>query len=630
MCGICGIIDYKSSVRSREESLIRMRDAMSHRGPDDKGLYINRRGIFAGLGHRRLSIIDLSPAGHQPMSNEDGTAHIALNGEIYNYHELREDMEKKGHKFKSDTDTEAVIHLYEEYGRGCVKFLRGMFAFAIWDEKSRALFLARDRAGKKPLFYYYRDGSFCFASELSALMLSGMVKKEINNQAIDQYLTFGYIPAPSTIYTDVFKLPPAHSMTLDEKGLKVEKYWSLDFSKKIDISEEDAASETMRLLEDAVRVRLYSDVPLGAFLSGGIDSSVVVALMSRLSGKKVRTFSIGFDNGEYNELKYARIIAEKFGTEHNEFMVRPNAMEILPLLVTRYGEPYADSSCIPTYYVSRETRKHVTVALNGDGGDELFGGYERYQAMAFSESYQRLPGILKNMVSGMNALLPDSINPKNRARNIKRFLRAIDMPAGERYLRWVGIFDNETKKGLYSPDFRNRIRASDTLAFLSPYFNASTGLGMVDRAIMADTDLYLPYDLLVKVDIASMANSLEARSPFLDHHLMEFAASLPASYKVRGLVKKYILKKAIKGLIPRENIYRRKMGFGVPVGDWLRSDMKDFLHETLLSKKSLGRGYFNPETITRIAEEHVEGRADWTYKLWALLMLELWHESYEA
>ena len=628
MCGICGLIDYRNSLRNGEEALVRMRDAMVHRGPDDKGVYVNKSTIFAGLGHRRLSIIDLSPAGHQPMANEDGTAHIVLNGEIYNYRELREDLESNGHKFKSNTDTEVAIHLYEEHGKECVKFLHGMFAFAIWDDKKQTLFLTRDRVGKKPLFYYYRDGSFCFASELSALIQGGIIKKEINNQAIDHYLTFGYIPAPLAIYNGVFKLPPAHSMTLDDKGLRIEKYWSLDFSKKIEISEKEAAAESLRLLEDAVKIRLNSDVPLGAFLSGGIDSSVVVALMSRLSGRKVKTFSIGFDEGEYNELKYARLIAGRFGTEHNEFVVKPHAIDILPLLVERYGEPYADSSCVPTYYVSRETKRYVTVALNGDGGDELFGGYERYQAMAFSELYQGFPGILKKMVSGINALLPDSINPKNRIRNFKRFLNVIDMPAAERYLRWIGIFDTGIKDKLYSPDFNNKIYISGTSGFLSPYFNVSAGLDIIDRAIAADTNLYLPYDLLVKVDIASMANSLEARSPFLDHRLMEFAASLPADYKVRGLVKKYILKKAIEGLIPRENIYRRKMGFGLPVGDWFRLDMKDFLCETLLSKRSLGRGYFEPEIVTGIVKQHIEGRADWTYRLWALLMLELWHKRF--
>ena len=628
MCGICGLIDYRNSFSNGEEALLRMRDAMMHRGPDDGGLYVNKRGLFAGLGHRRLSIIDLSSAGKQPMANEDGSIQLVLNGEIYNYHELRERLKKSGHLFKSNTDTEVVVHLYEEYGRECVNLLRGMFAFAVWDNKKNVLFLARDRAGKKPLFYHYSDGKLCFASELSALMQSGIVRKSINYSAIHYYLTFGYIPAPLTIYDDVFKLPAAHSLTLDDKNIDVKRYWALDFSKKTDISEEDAAKEVLRLLGDAVRVRLYSDVPLGAFLSGGIDSSIVVALMSELSGSKVKTFSIGFEEGEYNELKYARLIAEKFGTEHNEFIVKPHAMEILPMLVEHYGEPYADSSCVPTYYVSRETKKYVTVALNGDGGDELFGGYERYQAMAFSQTYQRIPAILKRMVSAGSHILPDSINPKSRVRNLKRFLKVIDMPTVERYLRWIAVFDNDAKDSIYSGDFKDKTRGLEPSAFLSPYLNMPGNLDIVDRALMADTNLYLPYDLLVKVDIASMANSLEARAPFLDHHLMEFAASLPADYKVRGLVKKYILKKAIGKIIPRENIYRRKMGFGVPIGRWFRMEMKDYLRENLLSEKSLSRGYFKPEVIRGIVDQHIEGRADWAYKLWALLMLELWHKRF--
>ncbi len=628
MCGICGLVDYTNSVNNGEEALLSMRDAMIHRGPDDGGLYMNKRGIFAGLGHRRLSIIDLSSAGKQPMANEDGSIQLVLNGEIYNFHELRERLKKSGHLFKSNTDTEVVVHLYEEHGRECVNLLRGMFAFAIWNDKKRTLFLARDRAGKKPLFYHYSDGKFSFASELSALMQSGIVKRAINYPAIHYYLTFGYIPAPLTIYDNVFKLPAAHSLVLDGKSLDIKKYWALDFSKKIDISEEEAAKQVLELISDAVKVRLYSDVPLGAFLSGGIDSSVVVALMSKLSGKKVKTFSIGFEEGEYNELKYARLIAEKFGTEHHEFVVKPHAMDILPMLIERYGEPYADSSCVPTYYVSRETKKYVTVALNGDGGDELFGGYERYQAMAFSQMYQHMPAIFKRMISLASYILPDSINPKSRMRNLKRFLKVIDMPAMERYLRWIAVFDNDAKDSIYSEDFKDKMRGSEPAAFLSPYLNAPGKLDIVDRALMTDTNLYLPYDLLVKVDIASMANSLEARSPFLDHHLMEFAASLPAGYKVRGLVKKYILKKAIDKIIPRENIYRRKMGFGVPIGGWFRTEMKDFLRENLLSEKSMGRGYFKPEIIRNIVDEHVEGRADWAYKLWALLMLELWHKRF--
>ncbi len=395
MCGICGIIDYTGSDKVNAQAIQRMCVAMKHRGPDNEGTYINKNSPRVGLGHRRLSIIDLSSVGHQPMSNEAGSVYMIFNGEVYNFQDLRIELIKKGHIFKSNTDTETVIHLYEEYDEDCVKYLRGMFAFAIWDSEKQALFLARDRVGKKPLLYSHTNGVFSFASEFLALLESEQVKKQINYEAINCYLTFGYIPAPLTIYKEIFKLLPAHYLILKDNKITIKQYWQLDYSKKIDISEDEAAEEILRLLKEAVKIRLYSDVPLGAFLSGGIDSSTVVALMSQLSGKKVKTFSIGFEESDYNELKYARNIAKRFDTEHNEFIVKPKASEILPLLVERYGEPYADSSCIPTYYVSQQTRRYVTVALNGDGGDELFAGYERYQGMLLAEAFNRMPELFR-------------------------------------------------------------------------------------------------------------------------------------------------------------------------------------------------------------------------------------------
>lgn len=628
MCGICGIINTGENAGPDEALVRRMCKAISHRGPDDEGVYAEKSGISAVLGHRRLSIIDLSQAGHQPMSNEDATIWLVLNGEIYNYKELRDELKNKGHIFKSNTDTETVIHLYEEYGKDCVKLLRGMFAFAIWDKKKQSLILARDRVGKKPLLYYHGNGKLIFASEFSGLLESGYVKKEIDHEAIHYYLTFGYIPAPLTIYKGVRKLLPAHTLVFENNELKIDRYWSLDYSSKLEIGESEAARRTIELLTEAVKIRLNSDVPLGAFLSGGIDSSVVVALMSRLSDRKVKTFSIGFNEAGYSELEYARNIAKKYNTEHNEFIVKPNAIEVLPLLVERYGEPYADSSCIPSYYVSLETKRYVTVALNGDGGDESFAGYERYQGMLMSDAYQNIPAMLRSGIRSLGGLLPDSINAKNRLRNIKRFLLAADLPTMHRYLRWIGVFDTNSKGSLYSDDFKNRVSGKDPAIFLEPHFETSRKLNMVDRALSADTNMYLPNDLLVKMDIASMANSLEARSPFLDHKVMEFAASLPAGYKIKNYVKKYILKKAIKGLVPDENVYRRKMGFGIPVGEWFRKEMKGFLCETVLSKAAAARNYFNIDAVKEMADNHIERRADHTYQLWALLMLELWHKRF--
>jgi len=626
MCGICGIIDTGKRNIINKQLLVNMCSAIKHRGPDDEGIYIK---ADVGLGHRRLKIIDLSEAGRQPMSNEDGRLWVVFNGEIYNYLELRRELEKKGHVFKSNTDTETVLHLYEEYQEDCVQYLHGMFAFAIWDENKQELLLARDRIGKKPLLYSYSDGIFCFASEFSALLKSGLINKKINYNAIDSYLAFGYIPAPQSIYQGVFKLMPANILRFKEGKVSTFQYWNLDYQKKINISEADAREEVLSKLKEAISLRLSSDVPLGAFLSGGIDSSTIVALMSQLRGSKIKTFSIGFDEEEYSELKYARNIAKKFDTEHYEFIVKPKALDVLPLLVERYGEPYADSSCVPTYYVAQATKRYVTVALSGDGGDELFAGYERYQGMVAAQLYQRMPGFFKAATRGFAHLIPDSIDPKNRMRNIKRFLNAANLGSAERYLRWLGIFENKFKnEALYSVNFKNAIEKTNSLNYLCDYFNKFKDLNIVDKTAAVDINTTLLNDYLVKVDIASMANSLEVRSPFLDHKFMEFVFSLPVQYRMKGMIKKYILKKAIRNLIPKENVYRRKMGFGVPVGKWFRGELKDFLKHTLLSEISLKRGYFNPEHIRTMIDYHITGKADYSFKLWALLMLELWHQKF--
>ncbi|MDD5136889.1 MAG: asparagine synthase (glutamine-hydrolyzing) [Candidatus Omnitrophica bacterium] len=622
MCGICGIISSRAGLAT-EEKVKAMAGSLVHRGPDDSGIYHDKASLpEAILGHRRLSIIDLSPRGHQPMSNEDGTVRMVLNGEIYNYRELKVGLEKKGHRFISNTDTETVIHLYEEYGEECVKYLRGMFAFAIWDTKKKKLLAARDRTGKKPFIYYHDGETLCFASEFASLLKSGIIKNDIDHGAISRYLTFGYIPAPSTVYRKVSKLPPAHILTFQNNRVAIRRYWKLDYSNKIKITEEDAAAEVLRLLKEAVKIRLYSDVPLGAFLSGGIDSSAVVGLMSELAGGRVKTFSIGFEEKAYNELAYARAIAKKFDTEHHEFVVKPEALSVLPLLVEKYGEPYADSSAIPTYYVCRETRRFVTVALNGDGGDESFAGYERYQAMLASDIYGRMPGPAKKCARFLMDALPDSADSKNSIRKIKRFFEGIDLPPASRYIRWMSIFNKKLKGELCD------IKGDDPESLVSPYIS-DAGIGdLLDRLLAADVNLYLPDDLLVKVDIASMANSLEARSPFLDHKLMEFAAGLPAQYKMKNFVKKYILKKALKGLVPDKNLHRRKMGFGMPVGAWFRNELKGLMEETVFSASSFSSLYFKKDVVRKMVEDHVGKRRDLAPQLWALLMLELWYQRY--
>jgi asparagine synthase (glutamine-hydrolysing) len=609
-----------------EVLLTRMCEAIRHRGPDEDGFYLNGS---TGMAMRRLAIIDLK-GGQQPIHNEARTAWIVFNGEIYNYRSLRESLEKLGDKFYTDCDTEVIIHAYDRYGADCAKHLRGMFAFAIWDERKQELFLARDRVGKKPLLYAEVKGGLVFGSEFSALLLHPDVSREIEPEAIHYYLSFMCVPAPLTAYRAIRKLEPGHTLRWRRNGeIKIERYWQPDFSHKLKISEEEAGERAVEVLRDAVKVRLMSEVPLGAFLSGGIDSSAIVALMSELSSEPVKTFSIGFVEQDFSELHHARRVAEHVGADHHEFIVRPDAMEVLPTLVEHYGEPYADSSAVPTYYVARETRQHVTVALNGDGGDECFAGYERYAAMRLAERYHRLPSVLREgFINQVVGLLPSSETSRSRVRDLKRFIRAASLPKVERYMRWVSTFDAEAKSELYSESFQRETEKWRAASFLEPWFTKANGAGIVDATMLADTMTYLPNDLLVKVDIASMAVSLEARSPFLDHNVIEFAASLPENLKLRGLTTKYILKRVLKKLLPAENLERRKMGFGVPVGHWFRGEMQGFLKETLLSEKSLTRGFFNPATIKRLVEQHTRGERDYAHQLWTLLMLELWFERF--
>jgi asparagine synthase (glutamine-hydrolysing) len=599
--------------------------AIRHRGPDDDGFYINGP---VGLGMRRLAIIDLQ-SGRQPIHNQDRTAWIVFNGEIYNYRELRNELEKFGHTFYTNSDTEAIIHAYDQYGIDCPKHLRGMFAFAIWDERTQELFLARDRVGKKPILYAQVNGQFVFGSEFSALLQHPDISRDIDSQALHYYLSFMCVPAPHTAYRAIKKLEPGHTLRWKKGEIKIERYWQPDFSRKVDISEQEAGERAIEILRDAVRVRLMSEVPLGAFLSGGIDSSAVVALMSEESSAPVKTFSIGFEEQDFSELHHARRVAEHVGADHHEFIVRPDALEVLPLLVEHYGEPYADSSAIPTYYVARETRKHVTVALNGDGGDESFAGYERYAAMRLAETYHRLPSLLRDsVVKRAIGLIPSSETKRSRVRDLKRFLQAASLPRLERYLRWVSVFDDEAKQNLYSENFQRETQRISAANMLDPWFARANGSGIVDASLLTDMMTYLPNDLLVKVDIATMAVSLEARSPFLDHKVIEFAASLPEKFKLRGLTTKYLLKRILKKILPAENLDRRKMGFGVPVGHWLRGKLQPFLRETLLSEKALKRGLFKPEAVKQLVELHTRGERDYSHQLWTLLMLELWFERF--
>jgi asparagine synthase (glutamine-hydrolysing) len=633
MCGIAGIVDLKGG-RPPRPLLERLCARLVHRGPDEEGYY---QGCNAALAQRRLSIIDLS-GGRQPLANEDGSVWVTFNGEIYNFHDLRSGLERQGHRFATRSDTEVIVHAYEQYGVECLKQFRGMFAFALWDEKAHALLLARDRVGKKPLFYAEADGQFVFASELQALVQHPAVRRELDPTAIDDYLTYGYIPSPKTPFRGVFKLPPAHYLTLRatpdgsaRPDLRVARYWQLEFTPKWDLREEEAAQGLREVLTEAVRLRLIADVPLGALLSGGIDSSLVVALMSRLSGRAVKTFSIGFEEEDFNELPYARQVARRYGTDHHELVVRPRALDILPTLVRHYGEPYADSSAIPSYYVAKLTRQHVKVALNGDGGDECLAGYERYLASTLAERYQRVPWVLRRgVIEPLAALAPEALLLPRRLRQAKRLLQSAARPFAQRYLGWVTYLKPEQKQDLYTPEFRERLAGYEGAAWLRGQLEAPPPAGgnQLDVLLAADVQSYLPDDLLVKMDIASMANSLEARSPFLDHKVMEFCARLPGRYKVRGATLKYLLRRVGRGLLPPANLRRRKMGFGVPVGRWMRRELRPLLEDALFSPRSFLRGYFRAEPLRRIMQGHQDGRQDSSYLLWALLWLELWHRDF--
>ena len=627
MCGIGGKLYFDPTRPVERDVLERMNAVLAHRGPDDAGIFCVGA---VGLAHRRLSIIDLSPAGHQPMANEDGTVWIVFNGEIYNFQDLRPDLEQRGHRFRSQSDTEVILHLYEEYGTDCLRFLRGMFAFAIWDGNRRQLFLARDRLGKKPLCYQQDAEAFRFASEVKAILQDPVVEVRPDPAGVSQYLTYGYVPSPLSAFQGVRRLPPAHYLLCRDGRVEVSRYWQLRRDRKLERPEAEWCEALLDRLKEAVRLRLVSDVPLGAFLSGGIDSSAVVALMSRLSSGPVKTFSIGFDEPEYDELHFARQVAERFGTEHHELVVRPDAMEVLPKLAWHYDEPFGDSSAVPTYYVAQMTREYVTVALNGDAGDENFGGYDRYVASLLAASFDRWPGagLARDAIRLALPLLPRGANRTSLLRRGRRFLEGLAEAPERRYARWFCHFYGDRKADLCTPEFLVAAGETDALAGLLALYRGSDAPDFGEATLGVDAALYLPDDLLVKVDIASMAHSLEARSPFLDHEFMEFAATIPFDLKIRDRVKKYILKQALRALLPESVLHRPKMGFGVPIDHWLRRELREFAADTLLGPKAAGRGYFRQETIRRMLDEHGRGRANWHYLLWTLLMLELWHRTY--
>ena len=639
MCGICGAVWSGQGEPLGEAALSAMMDRLVHRGPDDSGTY---RDQSAALGFRRLSIIDLE-GGHQPLSNEDGTIWAVFNGEIYNFPELRRRLESEGHSLRSKGDAEVLVHLYEEHGQSLLSHLRGMFALAIWDAPRRTLLLARDRLGQKPLVYRRTKDRLIFASELKALLALPQedVPRNVDPISLDQYLTYGYIPQPRTILEDVEKLPPAHFAVWRDGDFRVERYWSPDWNQERRRSFEEDAAELRSTLEEAVREQMTADVPLGAFLSGGIDSTLIVGLMQQAASRPVKTFAIGFPDAAFDETAYAETAARFLGTEHHTFIVESDAWETLPALARQFDEPFADSSALPTWRVALETRRHVTVALTGDAGDELFGGYDRYRALALSELFHRLPAAPRRWITNpLVRMLPRSGKAKSKLRAAQRLLERINEPTVERYLGWMTTFDEAGRLSLYADDqldlLASRTAPLDDPALADPgsllalAFARANGRDPSTRAMASDILMYLPGDLLFKVDMASMAHGLECRAPFLDHRVVELALAMPLDRKLRLRPgrSKVILKRAFADLIPRSIQTRRKMGFGVPVGRWFRNELRNELTEVLLDRSTLDRGLFRPEAVRSLVDDHLAGRRERGHQLWALLMLELWMRNY--
>ena len=633
MCGITGAIWHAPEQELSTPALQQMMQALRHRGPDDEGMWRSQFWRHRGgdshpgvaLGFRRLAIIDLE-TGQQPISNEDGSVWMVFNGEIYNHLDLRRRLEGNRHQFKTKCDSEVIVHLYEDLGVDCFQHLNGMFAIAIWDERHQQLVLARDRLGQKPLYYRHEPAErLIFASELKSLMAAPDVPREISPAAIDQYLTYQYIPHPRTIYQGVDKVPPGHYAVCNAAGrLAVQPYWEPDFRRESPLEPGAAAEQLQELLRSSVEMRMQSDVPLGAFLSGGVDSSLIVALMQQASEAPIKTFTISFPIREYDESRYAQQVAQHLGTDHQQFSVTPDMLEILPKLVWHYDEPFGDSSAIPTWYISEHTRRHVTVALSGDGGDELFAGYDRYRAVALSESIDHIPAVRSLMGAEFWQWLPSGSRQKSLLRRARRFSDALRLSPAQRYLQWISIFGEAQRASLYTESFLGRLPSVDPAKFLTQAWNRSTGRSDVTAASLADLVTYLPCDLNTKVDIASMAHSLEVRQPFLDHRLVDWAVALPVDLKYRRRLGKRILRRAFGKTLPSQIWKRPKMGFGVPLDHWFRGQLRDLLRDTLLSEEATSRGLFRREAVEQMINEHLQRRTNHAARLWALLFLELW------
>jgi asparagine synthase (glutamine-hydrolysing) len=628
MCGIAGVLLPQATLPRAEfeARLWAMTETVRHRGPDDQEIWTDG---LAGLVQARLAIIDLSAAANQPIASQDGSVWLTFNGEIYNFAEIRTDLEKLGYVFRSRGDAEVIANGWHAWGPRVFDRMRGMFALALWDQRSRRLVLARDRLGKKPLYYAPTPQGLLFGSEIKALLTWPGLTRRPDLTAIDHYLSLQYVPAPETAFAGVYRIPAAHYLIAspDAEGkwrdMELVRYWRLPEPTATHAarSTADLERELVAHIEEAVRYRLIADVPLGAFLSGGIDSASVVAMMARVGGGRVKTFTIGFGDPRFDETRYARMVAERYGTDHEEHIVEPDAVAVLPRLVWHYGEPFADPSAIPTYYVSEMARRKVTVALNGDGGDEAFLGYSRYRAMRHLARLDRLPRWSRLALARLLACAPAGVQRELKLPQIRDVLEASDGHAEQRYAGTIVFFADRDKEAGYGEAMRGQLGHS-ALDLLAPYFAAADGL--VAGANWADLHTYLPDDLMVKVDVASMAHGLETRSPLLDHVLLEWAANIPAEVKMAGGRTKALFKRAMEPYLPREVIYRKKMGFGMPIDEWLRAELKPLAYDTLLSQPARERGVMRPDYVRRLLDEHCSGRRNHHTRLWALLMLELW------
>lgn len=624
MCGIAGILKTAVDAVVDASTVHRMCQTIVHRGPDDEGAYV-KDGV--GLGMRRLSIIDVS-GGRQPIHNEDKTVWVVFNGEIYNFRELRADLERAGHRFYTNTDTEVIVHLYEDLGSDCVQKLRGMFAIALYDERRKSLLLARDRLGKKPLHYSFAGGEFLFASEIKSLLSVAPKLGEVDPQAILQYFYFGYILDPATAFRSIRKLPPGFLLEFANGQISLRQYWELPaYGTAQPKSDEEYLEELEHQLDEAVRIRLISDVPLGALLSGGVDSSTIVALMARASSRPVKTFTIGFSREDFNEAKAARLVSQRFGTEHHELVVEPKIGETLEHLSSSLEEPFADSSILPTYYVSQLTRQHVTVALAGDGGDELFAGYDRYAVALRRQIFDRIPRRVGRWYRGyVYPRLPSAFVGR-------RFLYNISLPPRDRYLDSLALLPAcHRERDLFSDEFLGSFcNAAPPLHAFENYFDSAPADKLLSRLLYLDTKTYLPGDILTKVDRMSMAASLEVRAPILDHHMVEWAARLPENLKFRDGQGKYLLRKLASRVgVPQEVLSRPKQGFALPLVHWMRGELKDDLLPILVEPRTLERGYFKRQAVRTLLEEHSRGRRDHSAQIWMLLMFELWHRNFLA